>query len=87
MYVQYIYMCLLIQRPMVYIVLILLYVCIFCVSQTCRAYHGHSKPLMGLSSYKMKQETEGERRISPNPNAWIVSRSWYNYSVEASMYV
>jgi 4-aminobutyrate aminotransferase-like enzyme len=35
------------------------------------AYHGHTKPLVGLSSYKMKQEKEGQARISPNPHAWI----------------
>ena len=39
----------------------------------CRAYHGHSKPLMGVSSYKMKQEKDGHSRIPVNPNAWIVS--------------
>ena len=44
-----------------------------CVLIICRAYHGHSKPLMGLSSYKMKQEKDGHSRIAVNPNAWIVS--------------
>ena len=44
-----------------------------CVPIMCRAYHGHTKPLVGLSSYKMKQEKEGQARISPNPHAWIVS--------------
>jgi ethanolamine-phosphate phospho-lyase len=35
------------------------------------AYHGHSKPLMGLSSYKMKEKDDSG--ISPNPHAWIAS--------------
>ena len=43
------------------------------INVTCRAYHGHSKPLMGLSTYKMKEEKEGETGIPPNPQAWIVS--------------
>ena len=39
------------------------------------AYHGHTKPLMGLSTYKSRQQKEGESGIGPNPHAWIVSVS------------
>ena len=37
------------------------------------AYHGHTKPLMGLSTYKSRQQKEGESGIGSNPHAWIVS--------------
>ena len=37
------------------------------------AYHGHSKPLMGLSSYKLRQQKEGESGIGANTHAWIVN--------------
>ena len=39
------------------------------------AYHGHTKPLMGLSTYKSRQQKEGESGIGSNPHAWIVSVS------------
>ena len=39
------------------------------------AYHGHTKPLMGLSTYKSRQQKEGESGIGSNPHAWIVSMS------------
>ena len=41
-----------------------------------RAYHGHSKPLMGLSSYKMKEKED--TGIAANPHAWIVSHCSYS---------
>ena len=37
------------------------------------AYHGHTRPLMGLSSYKLQQQKEGGNKISANPHAWLVS--------------
>ena len=47
----------------------------FCVKDHCllpRAYHGHSKPLSGLSTYKSRQE-KIPGSFKPNPNAMIVS--------------
>jgi len=35
------------------------------------AYHGHTKPLMGLSSYKLQQQKDGANGIHPNPHAWV----------------
>ena len=34
------------------------------------AYHGHTRPLMGLSSYKARQQKYPA--IQPNTRAWIV---------------
>ena len=37
------------------------------------AYHGHTKPLMGLSTYKIRQQVVGtDPVIKPNPNGWVV---------------
>ena len=41
------------------------------------AYHGHTKPLMGLSTYKSRQQKEGESGIGSNPHAWIVSMGMF----------
>lgn len=38
------------------------------------AYHGHTKPLIGLSTYKIQQGHSGGRggsAIQPNPHAWV----------------
>ena len=45
-----------------------------------RAYHGHTAPLMGLSSYKAHQVTTSGS-YSKNPHAWFVS---YLFFVEGS---
>ena len=34
------------------------------------AYHGHTRPLLGLSSYKIRQQVEPV--IKPNCNSWLV---------------
>ncbi len=39
------------------------------------AYHGHSKHLIGLSTYKLQQQKEKDSSLRVNPRAWVVSDS------------